>query len=367
LGQCIDADPCTNVDCPGVNETCQQGECVPAEQDMDGDNVPAAEDCDDNNDEVFPGAPEACNGIDDDCDDLIDEAFDVDGDHYPGCAESPEEIRDCDDLKPEVNPSADEACNNIDDNCDGNIDEGNPGGGGACGTDEGQCEFGNLLCVDGALICDGGQGPAPHETCNGLDDDCDGTEDDGATCPAVSHGTAACHDGACVVTGCDNGWENVNGNHGDGCETRVDPHNNNCTGAHSLGAIAGGGAPLVATGTVAPPGDQDWFTFTTNATDCQNHSVRILFANNPGNHYVLDVRRGNCTAGNDCATPVTVSYSDDYREATFLGENVDNEYEGKPGLGSQHENLTCTGTYFFRVSRSDGQASNDEYRVHVTR
>ncbi|MEE2750286.1 MAG: putative metal-binding motif-containing protein [Myxococcota bacterium] len=42
--------------------------------DEDGDGVSAAEDCDDNNEEVYPGAQERCDGIDNNCDGLVDGA-----------------------------------------------------------------------------------------------------------------------------------------------------------------------------------------------------------------------------------------------------------------------------------------------------
>jgi len=45
--------------------------------DVDGDGVPACLDCDDDNPAVLPGAIEVCNGIDDDCDGIID--LDADG------------------------------------------------------------------------------------------------------------------------------------------------------------------------------------------------------------------------------------------------------------------------------------------------
>lgn len=44
--------------------------CTP--DDVDGDGWGAADDCDDNNPEVRPDAEEVCNGLDDDCDGLVD-------------------------------------------------------------------------------------------------------------------------------------------------------------------------------------------------------------------------------------------------------------------------------------------------------
>jgi len=69
----------------------------------------------------------------------------------------------------------------LDENCDGSVDEDNPGGGGDCGSDLGICVSGIEECSDGELVCVGSIGPS-DELCNGLDDDCDGTEDDGFEC-----------------------------------------------------------------------------------------------------------------------------------------------------------------------------------------
>jgi hypothetical protein len=98
-----------------------------------------AEDCDDSDPEVNPGAQEICdNGIDDDCDGLIDLddpdcvaiCADDDGDGYgsPGDPECPAgDAEDCDDTDPAVNPGATEICDNgIDDDCDGLIDGDDP-------------------------------------------------------------------------------------------------------------------------------------------------------------------------------------------------------------------------------------------------
>jgi Notch-like protein len=70
-----------------------------------------------------------------------------------------------------------ETCDNVDNDCDGVRDEGNPGGGGSCGTDVGECSKGSFVCTNGAQVCTGGQG-AVAETCDGLDNDCDNLVDD---------------------------------------------------------------------------------------------------------------------------------------------------------------------------------------------
>jgi hypothetical protein len=106
--------------------------------------VDNGDDCDDLDPRVFPGAPERCNGVDDDCDTAIDEDpawgyawyLDADGDGYGDpsvpvlyCTDVGEDGTvdndlDCDDAENAVNPDAEELCNEVDDNCDGQIDEG---------------------------------------------------------------------------------------------------------------------------------------------------------------------------------------------------------------------------------------------------
>jgi hypothetical protein len=112
-------------------------------------------DCDDTDAAVNPGASEVCNGIDDDCDALVDDDdssvdlstastfyTDSDSDGYGDASSSAvacvapsgtvTDATDCDDAVATTNPGATEACNGVDDNCDLTIDEGLLGSGGSC-------------------------------------------------------------------------------------------------------------------------------------------------------------------------------------------------------------------------------------------
>ncbi len=92
-------------------------------------------DCNDANASVHPGAVEIPDGIDQDCDGVIDEgttAWDDDGDCFcevGPCAGSTNAscqqilAGDCNDGSGAVSPHATESCNGVDDNCDGRMDE----------------------------------------------------------------------------------------------------------------------------------------------------------------------------------------------------------------------------------------------------
>ncbi len=93
-----------------------------------------------------------------------------------------------------------ETCNNLDDDCDLIVDEGFPNKGAACDNGRlGVCRrTGTLLCsADGSgLTCNAAAGPAAGtETCNTLDDDCDGLVDEGlAGCTCTPQGEACDND-----------------------------------------------------------------------------------------------------------------------------------------------------------------------------
>ena len=160
--------------------------------------------------------PETCNGVDDDCDGTVDDAV-VDvgvscgvGGSLPcklgttACEAGKVVCRGSKDPSPEL-------CNGVDDDCDGVTDD-SPGGiGESCGASSTlPCKRGTTQCVGGQLLCNGAVEPKP-ETCNGVDDDCDGVTDDspsdvGGTCGSsnvapCAYGRKVCQGGAIVCVG----------------------------------------------------------------------------------------------------------------------------------------------------------------------
>ena len=80
--------------------------------------------------------------------------------------------------------SSEEICDGIDNDCDAAIDETYPEEHQLCGFQEnvdygvGICTPGVMKCDNGGLYCDGHVGPT-EETCDGIDNNCNGTADEG--------------------------------------------------------------------------------------------------------------------------------------------------------------------------------------------
>ena len=170
--------------------------------------VTNAQDCDDSDPNVYPYATEVCNGIDDNCNQSIDENaqdqtlyfLDADSDGVGGttfqlaCTQPTGYVvntGDCDDTNAGVKPTIQETCNGIDDNCNGTVDENIPTSAwyldadgdsfGTSGVVVYNCQQPTGYVADTSDCDDTNSAVNPNavEVCNGLDDDCDGDADIG--------------------------------------------------------------------------------------------------------------------------------------------------------------------------------------------
>ncbi len=162
-----DCDTPADDNCDGaINEGCS-----PDDLDADG-FLPADGDCNDCDPASYPGAPERCmDGVDQDCNmmDLMCQDGDADHDGVRALASGG---RDCDDTRADIYPDAPEYCDgSVDEDCDGSVDEGCPDP-----DRDGWVEIGGYIVCEG----DPARNPGVMETCDGTDEDCDGVVDEDA-------------------------------------------------------------------------------------------------------------------------------------------------------------------------------------------
>ena len=189
------------------------------ENDVDGDGFSIFEgDCDDDDADINPDATEVCDGADNDCDGVTDEQdaadvttwyFDGDGDGWGdedasavSCDQLTNHVErpgDCNDDVASANPDGVEVCDGYDNDCNGEVDDGDietaptwyydgdDDGFGTPDTTVTGCDQPSDH-VDNGDDCDD-TNPAINPdatdgTSDGIDDDCDGTPDDEASCNA---------------------------------------------------------------------------------------------------------------------------------------------------------------------------------------
>ena len=179
-------------------------------------------DCNDGDVNVYPGVAERCNGKDDNCDGQTDEQgalncieyfLDVDDDTWGAsqdklclCGPSGDYTAvkggDCNDADPLISGGGTESCNGIDDDCDALTDEENADGCVEWYKDLDDDTFGSslehkCLCagtsvykVDIGGDCNDGNAavnPAVSESCDTIDNDCDGQTDEEGALECSSH------------------------------------------------------------------------------------------------------------------------------------------------------------------------------------
>jgi hypothetical protein len=352
-----DCDTGTDEGNPGGGQACNtglQGVCADGTTDCSGGMI----ECD----QTVMSSAEQCDGLDNDCDGSNDEGNPGSGQMCMTglqgvCAAG---LTNCSGgslgCVQQVMPSS-ETCDNADNDCDGSVDEGNPGGGAACNTGLlGQCAAGIRNCVGGALVCQQSV-MASAETCDNVDNDCDGSTDEGNP-----GGGAACNTGqagqcAAGVLTCSGGALVCQQSMMASAEV-CDNVDNDCDGATDEGNPGGGGGCMTGQQGVCGAGT---LTCQSGALNCvQNVSASAETCDGLDNDCDGSSDEGNPGGGVACSTGLAGVCATGTRTcmggslqciqnvmagAEVCGDGLDNDCDGTvdDGCGGCSERVTDGG------------------------
>ncbi|TKD10451.1 MopE-related protein [Polyangium fumosum] len=264
---------------------------------------------------------ETCDGIDNDCDGIVDDSVaptactpvgTPEGLVYGGTSQCKQGLRPCNSSTCTgfVGPSA-EVCDGIDNDCDGQVDEGAVGVGTSCGVALAPCTPGTLACVNGALVCQGGTGPQA-EVCDNVDNNCNGIVDEAPLADGPAAGQNGC-------------WQNPG----------------NCCVFKNLQWCPPAGGTCYANGTLTSPCNKGTLVCTSGAWACQGpvgpQTEQCDSADNDCNGMIDDVPGtggpcgsdvGECVAGVQQCGPNGVQCVGQVGPSTEICDGKDNDCDG---------------------------------------
>jgi len=259
-------------------------------------------DCDDNNININPGKIEDCNGIDDNCNDYIDEGFqlqvwyaDLDKDTHgdpnnskKACKQPTGYVKtkdDCDDTNNKIYKITTEICDTLDNDCDGYIDEN------LSKDCSNLCGEGTIECINGKYTdCNA---PKPQtEICNNFDDDCDGYTDEylSKDCSNLcGEGTIECVNGKYLNCNAPKPQIEICNNLDDDCDGYTDEDLKNIKWFEDADGDGFGNVLKFKSSCSQPP------KYVKNSNDCNDLDAKI----NPYAKEICDGIDNNCDGLND--------------------------------------------------------------------